>query len=477
MWRASLFRRIGFLVVVTLATAAVGFIRIGVPPDGGFERSTGQDDLEDIAIRRNLSKHLLARDRLEVPPKDLQVHWDPHSNVQLGHQGKVWFVSVPKAGQATDVYSARFAVSSTGIPFKLSQPLNVTGTPLSNEWIAASDRARVLFCHDQNAPGVRCTLLEFNRPQSLVEGVLDTTIDWLNRHLEYGDLGRPRITRFEVLSPKGLAKAQFKGQLLELVDIDGPMEFRLGKRVVGVTCESSNEPDCLSRESLAKRIIVSKPERGTRDSWERLIDALAQSPLVGLERVVAVRAYAAKSQAWIREKVDRWLEPSEPSITRPRLETAVPETLWPPPTVPALRAETLPGEGEWVPHPIDIGRSNPHSLMTYVRPEKGPAGARVWLYAFDMRRLGFDYVAGTVSPRTMTSNRGQGEVPSARQTDLVAAFNGAPLFADGEAGAKSGGALLVPPVDGLATIAIDDAGTAELGIWDAGATSKHWRSL
>jgi hypothetical protein len=96
--------------------------------------------------------------------------------------------------------------------------------------------------------------------------------------------------------------------------------------------------------------------------------------------------------------------PSPPSFRLPAAKV----TGWPPGPLSVPTAEAASGEGEWT-SPIEApaGEADgPPVLRTFVRVDPERPYERVYLFAFDMRRLGLHFIGGTSDPRSTTGARG-----------------------------------------------------------------------
>jgi hypothetical protein len=142
---------------------------------------------------------------------------------------------------------------------------------------------------------------------------------------------------------------------------------------------------------------------------------------------------------------------------------AAAELGWPPRPLPPRIQPALPGEGEWR---ARGGADEAPLYFTLLRPLAGEPATRVWLVAFDTRQLALRLQAGLYAPRPEAGIGGSGRIPDAARGRAVAAFDGGPIAA---AGLAVDGRVVVAPRSGLATVAIDGAGRAQIGPWTGGA--------
>ncbi len=139
---------------------------------------------------------------------------------------------------------------------------------------------------------------------------------------------------------------------------------------------------------------------------------------------------------------------------------------WEPPPVTALGS--LEGEGLWTPYiKDDAGKTV--AFRTFIQPDPRRPYTLVAIVAFDLTRTRLGYVLGTIDPRikgTPTPKR-DGMIPAAdfKPDLLLATFNGGFKGEHGGYGAMSGGITAIPPSEKLATVAIYDDGTINIGEW------------
>jgi hypothetical protein len=89
------------------------------------------------------------------------------------------------------------------------------------------------------------------------------------------------------------------------------------------------------------------------------------------------------------------------------------------------------------------------------------------LVRIDLHATALHLVAGTQEPRSNVRAARPGEIPLSDQRSgrLLAAFNGGFKAANGEFGMAVNGTTLLPPIDGLATLALYRDGSLKLGTW------------
>jgi hypothetical protein len=151
---------------------------------------------------------------------------------------------------------------------------------------------------------------------------------------------------------------------------------------------------------------------------------------------------------------------------------------WPPPPVPSLWTTPEPSEGKW--EPVDYTflkpvpgldpqakKLPPYFYRTYIRPDSERPYSKVLLIAMDMRQLELGMQAGFEDPQPTAGPPGEGRLPddSSILERVVGTFNGAFKTTHGEYGMMVNERVLVPPVEGAATVVLTDSGSVGLGNW------------
>ncbi len=106
--------------------------------------------------------------------------------------------------------------------------------------------------------------------------------------------------------------------------------------------------------------------------------------------------------------------------------------------------------------------------MLLVDPHRSYAAVAV--VRMDLTRLGLHMMPGIIEPAHPSGIEQRipslGMVPIADQAQLAAAFNGGFKAIHGHYGMMDNGLTLLPPVDGIATVAIYRDGTVKMGVWN-----------
>jgi hypothetical protein len=103
----------------------------------------------------------------------------------------------------------------------------------------------------------------------------------------------------------------------------------------------------------------------------------------------------------------------------------------------------------------------------FVEPDPARPYAQTALVRIDLRYAQLHLVAGTVEPASSLHVARPGRIPAADYPRLLAAFTGGFKAVNGAFGMAAGGATLLPPQNGLATLALYRDGGVRLGVWGA----------
>ena len=141
---------------------------------------------------------------------------------------------------------------------------------------------------------------------------------------------------------------------------------------------------------------------------------------------------------------------------------------------------TLPEEGKWLGY-LQNATGQVVAYRTFLQPDKHRPYAVVAIVAFNLSATRLHLVLGTLEPASDVAIARPGTIPAEdlRAGKLLATFNGGFKVAHGHFGVMVNGTAVVPPRDGMATVAFYDDGHITLGEWDpAVLSSTHiitWR--
>ena len=135
----------------------------------------------------------------------------------------------------------------------------------------------------------------------------------------------------------------------------------------------------------------------------------------------------------------------------------------PPPPIPPIAADPLPGEGQWQPlgQPVDGVLA---MYAAFLRPDAvhtSLVSAVVWIDPTLVRAAGY---AGVVEPGGGPWAN-QAPIPDALRPELLAAFNSGFKMRDARGGFYASGRTARPLVDRAATVVISADGTPNVGMW------------
>jgi hypothetical protein len=156
--------------------------------------------------------------------------------------------------------------------------------------------------------------------------------------------------------------------------------------------------------------------------------------------------------------------------------TADAKAAWIPPAVTPFGR--LSGEGEWQPYLFDAsGRTV--AYRTFVAPDDERRYVVAGIVAFDLRATQLHFVLGSEEPKsTMTLER-SGRIPSIdmQAGRILSVFNGGFKADHGQYGAMVNRAIVLPPISGHMTVAVNPDGTVRMGAWGreiAGSDDALW---
>ncbi len=128
-------------------------------------------------------------------------------------------------------------------------------------------------------------------------------------------------------------------------------------------------------------------------------------------------------------------------------------------------------EGVWTAYIQDPSGNNV-AYRTFLQPDTDRPYVTVGIVAFDLTRTHLHYEPGTLEPVSSANIIRTGQIPPADRTPgtLLVAFNGGFKTVHGNYGAFIDGTVLVPPIDGMGTIAIYKDGSLRIGEWGTDLT-------
>jgi hypothetical protein len=154
-------------------------------------------------------------------------------------------------------------------------------------------------------------------------------------------------------------------------------------------------------------------------------------------------------------------QPADPTTA---LTPSAVQEAWMPGTVVPLG--TIPDEGIWTAYIQDQSGAT-LSYRTFLQPDSERSYGVVGIVAFDLSHVRLHYQLGTLEPVVAGGSPGTGQIPGPDRLPgtLLAAFNGGFKTVHGHFGVFMDGKVLIPPIDGVGTIAIYKDGSIRIGEW------------
>lgn len=457
MWRALIGRRALLVVAGLLLGVGVSLYRGGDTPADGYARAADAP-VEGPLVRDNLLAHLSARG-LAVEPLDIRVRGVDAAPVGLGRPFAAWFTA---GREQADLYALRGRTSALGVPVVLGAPRNISDTSEGHELLLDADGPRVLFAVRVGDRIPSVSLLDFGRSW-LADDVPFTTrlAAALSARQTYGTWDGPQRVDLVLTRPTALVVGRLTA--------DG---FTLTTDDTEIIVDA--ERGALAPPDAAELLLGASPEH---EALGLAADALRRSAVVGAERVIAVEDALFGVTDWLRRQQHSLFPTAADRLpVVPIVDAPADSGRWPPADL-AVGDAGLPGEGRWQAVSTQVDALEPTAVQTFVRVDPDRPYERTHLFAFDMRRLGLHFVAGTRHPRSSTGVRGSGRIDDPHRPRLVAAFNGGFKAEHGRFGTIEAGRPLIQPERGLATVVTDAEGRAGFGLWDADALAPPWTDL
>jgi hypothetical protein len=153
-----------------------------------------------------------------------------------------------------------------------------------------------------------------------------------------------------------------------------------------------------------------------------------------------------------------------PPLTHPHTGANSPPALPAPAALPPRGSTGTPDQSIWSPY-ITTADGQPVLERASVAPDPERPYVQAALVRIDLQQAQLHLVAGTQEPASSVHVARPGRIPSADQARLIAAFNGGFKAVNGAFGMAVNGTTLLPPQDGLATLAMYRDGSVRLGVW------------
>jgi len=170
--------------------------------------------------------------------------------------------------------------------------------------------------------------------------------------------------------------------------------------------------------------------------------------------------------------------PVSPQPAVPSAQINGPMSDWLPTDVPAFGQAT--GEGKWQPY-IQNADGQVVAYRTFLSPDPQRPYANIAIVAFNLSNTHLNFVLGSQEPKSPVKVDRTGKIPEAdaQPGKLLAVFNGGWKAQHGHFGLGINGTTVLPPINGIATVAIQDDGSMHMGVWGEDViTDSHtlaWR--
>lgn len=416
---------------------------------------------------------------LSIHPEDLR--WAPTSglvgDLVLGR--RLFFLATERGSDKRDLYRVRVRLADGGQPLTLSGLRNLTHTPLGDD--AGLELAGEFASWATSAYGkvqaISIAELEGIRPEDQAGGILANLLRKLTNLQMTG--GWAGIGRVDVVlqTPVQQVEMTLGEEKLRVKVGSGQREFDYD-----LAQRSARAPD--GSQAHGVRVVPNRHPPKPLVLWavDTVREEVGPEPIAWLEdkvfgarsllRLAAFRLTASNEERALREGD----ELAPPMLDASKL--GADNQGWPPPSLPSQYKQTEPGEGVWAPVDLPFLRPSlakrdaeeqppPYFYQTFTRPDPRRPYAKLWLVAMDMRQLELGMQAGFEDPEPLTGPTGDGRLPDDRQTldRVVATFNGAFKTEHGKYGMMVQKRVLLPPVIGAATVAVDSDHEVWLGSW------------
>lgn len=414
------------------------------------------------------------------------IRWEPSSGA-LGDlvAGRfALFLASAAPGGPRDVYRARVRLSPEGRPLAIGAVSNLTATPIGDDHALVVSGTRAAYATWAFGQEQSVTALDLSGEgaQNATKKLHDRAMAWVTNVQQTGSgdgVGRVDVTLDQPANRVGLA---LKGDTLviDLADDDravAPTRTAQLDLVKGELVGGSAQMHADAGKHLPKRFVFWAVDTVRAVSW------IGPAPIAWLEeKAFAVRDGAKQALFKVtggKEALAKETDHPAPASVLDTSQAAADLGHWPPAPIRSMWKTPEPGEGEWeTPKqpwlkrmPANVagdGDAAPAPFMkTFVRPDEERPYAKVLLVAMDMRQLDLDMEAGSEDPKPLTGPPGTGRLPRdpAVYTRVAAAFNGGFKTEHGNYGMMLKKRVLLPPVQGAATLILTKDGRFGMGTW------------
>ncbi len=420
-----------------------------------------------------------AQTELSVRAEDLR--WAPSSGFlgDLAIGRRLLFLAAPQPGGKRDLYRARVRLADGGQPLTLSGLRNLTRTPLGDDAGIEVVGERVAWATMAYGKVQAVSIAELDGIRT--DDVIGGAFLGLLRHLtnlqmtgSWAGVGRADVVLHTPVQQVELTLGEEKLRV-KLGSGQREFDYDLSQR-------TARAPD--GSQAHGVRVVPNRHPAKPFVLWavDTVREEVGPEPITWLEdKVFGVRSLV-RLAAFRMTSSNEERALVEGDAARPPMLDASQlgsnDMGWPPPNVSSLYKQTEPGEGVWLPVELPFLRpslakrdacdkSPPYFYQTFTRPDPKRPYAKLWLVAMDMRQLELGMQAGFEDPEPLTGPAGDGRLPDDKTTQerVVATFNGAFKTEHGKYGMMVQKRVLLPPVVGGATVAVDNEREVWLGSW------------
>jgi Phosphodiester glycosidase len=232
---------------------------------------------------------------------------------------------------------------------------------------------------------------------------------------------------------------------------------------------------------LTVGIVIFYPEAAAQNI-DRLRDIIGDAPVAQLETMVLSiqdQVQNVEYQLGLRKPAAPWEAPDPQSATEqpvPRstsseaaiVATVIPSNLriWQLPLLTPFGK--LAGEGQWSAYLHAVDGQETVAYRTFLEPDPHRPYSVIAIVAFDLQSTRLHFILGTVEPipaKPQPSRTGTIPASDLQPGTLLATFNGGFKARHGHFGAMADSLVALPPINGLATVAMYLDGHVQMGEW------------
>lgn len=393
----------------------------------------------------------------------------------------VLFLSRPERRAPRDLYRARVRVTRGGQIIEVRDVRNLTDTPQGDDagLEARGERASFATLAYGKIQGISVLELPGIRSSDRPESLLDRALLVLTSLQQTGTLRGIGRTDIVLDVPADQARLSLEPERLT-VDFGGAspgLSFDVASRTL------------LAKDGGKPQAARAVPQvYGGKPLVHWLVDTaraeVGPGPIAWLENKVFGAEDELKRAAYQlfakKQGTELKVDAEKTVVARVVDSSAFADAAdnWPPPNVPSIWKDPKPNEGVWAPVsygflksmpdlPPGSEKPPPYFYRTTIRPDPKRPYSQVLLVALDMRQLELGMQAGFEDPKPTIGPPGDGKLPDdpATYRRIVATFNGAFKTTHGQYGMMVNRRVLLPPVQGGASVIVTDTGEVGLGSW------------